>query len=330
MYDGDYVWNGDTDCCINCGYAVFVCDYERGSVCCDNCGCCRDDVLAVVDCTHKDSQRQIGGSARKESYAYGARYEDVASERVFLSSRRKNSPPYKRETYWSERISQWQLKEPDIEDSHWRVIVAKWEEWTGIWWSPDDCGPLPQFPAARWRRGIDGSMRCNLVLTKEMCRQLLWAIDDDIRGRFDGKPIFVKKYLVSVASLHFCCFFGIAHFDKRSFDGECHGTIKWYTFGRAPTHGSVQVALVAHAVGANRFPTQVVHVDAARVPAQVAGFIVFIDRVMTGLQQHNGWVPHAIVVTVLAARLLRVEEGASRSLRVGLNERHLAAAVGER
>lgn len=197
MYDDEYVWNGDPDCCVNCGNGVFVCDYERGSVSCNECGCCRDDVLAVVDCSHADAAGENGARGRKEAYPVGACYEEPSVERAFQNSRRKNSPPYKRETYFSERISQWQLKEPDIDSRDWETIRHKWDEWTGRWWSPDDAGPLPRFAAARWERGASGGMRCNLVLTKEMCRQLLWAIDDDQRSPFNPKPIFVKKYLVS-------------------------------------------------------------------------------------------------------------------------------------
>jgi hypothetical protein len=143
------------------------------------------------------------GGFRKESYPVGARFEEVASEQAFLSSRRKNSPPYKRETYFSERISQWQLTEPDIDEDHWRVINAKWEQWTGRFWSAEYPGPLPRFASARWTRDKRGNMRCNLVLTKEMCRQLLWAIDDEIRAIGNGKPIFVKKYLVSCFNFFF-------------------------------------------------------------------------------------------------------------------------------
>ena len=202
MSNDEYEWNGDPDCCLNCGYNMFECNYATGTVSCLECGCCRDDVLAVVDCTHKDRERANGHGVRQESYPNGAVVEEVDAERIFVNSRRKNSPPYKRETYFSERISQWRLLEPEIDSADWQVIERMWEDFTGKWKSVTG---VPRFKDARWSRAPGDILRCNLVLTKEMCRELLWAIDDRQRAAGIAKPIFVKKYLVS--HFNFCCFF---------------------------------------------------------------------------------------------------------------------------
>lgn len=186
----EYKWNGDPDCCQNCGGSVFVTDYQHGSVSCYSCGCCRDDLVSVVDCPRHDRETADGMGFRQESFTSAAVFEEPDSERAHQRNKRKNSPPYKRETYWSERISQWRLQEPEIEREHWQEITDKWEEFTGRWRIPGDS--LPRFAQARWQNS-----RCNLLLTKELCRQLLWAIDDEIRRVGGRKPIFVKKFLVS-------------------------------------------------------------------------------------------------------------------------------------
>lgn len=190
----EYRWNGDPDCCQNCGGSVFVTDYQHGSVSCLTCGCCRDDLVSVVDCSRREREATDGVGFYQESFPFGSVLEEVGSERTFQRNRRKNSPPYKRETYWSERISQWRLQEPEIEREHWQEITDKWHEFTGLYRLPGE--PLPRFEAARWVLQPDGTVRCNLLLTKELCRQLLWAIDDDIRRVGGRKPIFVKKFLV--------------------------------------------------------------------------------------------------------------------------------------
>ena len=222
--DDVYKWNGDADCCQNCGGGVFVSDYQHGTVACHSCGCCRDDVMAVVDCPRSERTMAGGMGFRQESYTVGAVFEEGDSERVHLRQKRKSSPPYKRETYWSERISQWRLQEPEISRADWQEITDKWNEFTGRYRLEGE--PLPRFEAARWTSLPDGSERCNLVLTKEMCRQLLWAIDDETRRVGVGKPVFVKKFLVSHFNLCWLCFFRIL----RSF--------AMAAFTRSPSAGS--------------------------------------------------------------------------------------------
>jgi len=187
---GDY-----DDNCRNCDTSVFITDYASGVTSCAECGCCRDDLFTVVECSYKQKELAAGFGFREESYLDGPRFEEAAVERNQLFASRKNSPPYKRETYWSERISQWRLQEPCIEENDWQRIVAKWEEFTGKFRGDNE--PLPRFKTACWTRNANGSLACDYVLDKEDCRQLLWAIDGDLKRIGDGKPVFVKKYLVS-------------------------------------------------------------------------------------------------------------------------------------
>ncbi len=85
--------------CGNCGLRDYVVDYARGSVACAGCGACRDMALLV------------GGGGRAatvpyESYANGAYHENFDDAVAEAMARLSNSPPYRRETYFSERISQ--------------------------------------------------------------------------------------------------------------------------------------------------------------------------------------------------------------------------------
>lgn len=101
----------DGDNCRNCGCGEFVADYQRGNVVCVECGC--EDAygqLQVADATYDDCVDAFGcrifAAPPRESVVSGAYFTTPALERAVAASTRKNSPPYKRETYWSERISQ--------------------------------------------------------------------------------------------------------------------------------------------------------------------------------------------------------------------------------
>jgi transcription initiation factor TFIIIB Brf1 subunit/transcription initiation factor TFIIB len=97
--------NGDL--CRNCGSASFVVDFERGDVCCEECGCCDEARLQVAAGTYKETHDAYGGlrvgAAAHETAPTGAIVSDAATERALESKSRHNSPPYRRATYVSER-----------------------------------------------------------------------------------------------------------------------------------------------------------------------------------------------------------------------------------
>ena len=185
------------DCgCENCGSTTLVVDYERGSYCCEECGCVARDPIQVAVGSYKTSHDifgvRVAGAPRDEPVLAGARVTTVAAERM-ANERRKCSPPYRRETYWAERISQCRMLEPAIDEGDLRLILAQYDEFTNKYLT----NPNAVWADAEWKRNDRGALVCNRIIDKEDCRQLLWAIDER-RARVEGaKPVFVKKYLVS-------------------------------------------------------------------------------------------------------------------------------------
>lgn len=181
----------DDGACRNCDGVDFVFDYRTGDVACATCGCCADVVLSVAGASFKESKTALGnpnGRVRVyETAPIGAFVLSVADAKAALRNACSNSPPYRRETYWSERCSQWQMREPEIDEQHMRIIRERWDHMRGRF--ADHNGINPNGSAARWSR--------DHILDKEDCRQLLWSIDNNVStGKFAVKPYFVKKYLV--------------------------------------------------------------------------------------------------------------------------------------
>jgi hypothetical protein len=117
--------------------------------------------------------------------------DDLSGEKA----RCAGSAPYKRRTYFSERLSQWQSREPSIENIDFKEIQALYDEYTGgksqLWKLMSEDNPWRKVPIWQLDREF----------TKEDCRTLLWEIDRR-RAKHGERPYFVKKYLVS-----FFCFF---------------------------------------------------------------------------------------------------------------------------
>ncbi len=190
--------NGDL--CGNCGCSSFVLDYERGDAYCEECGCC-DEARLQKDAagfkeTHDEHGGLLVGACVYETGSSGATVTDAATERAVASKTRHNSPPYRRATYWSERISQWRMVEPNIDAADLQLISDKWAVLTGKYFNPaftfNPHFPAPVFEGCVWERdAVTGVLRCSYVIDKEDCRQLLWAIDEDINSVGDRKPFFV-------------------------------------------------------------------------------------------------------------------------------------------
>lgn len=191
--------------CRNCGHDAYLMDFERGTATCAECGCVDPEPLSVggsgYSRVHDKEGNRLGFVRGYESVRYGAYVESVG-EFIATERRRRapgSSPPYRRETYFAERISQWRMREPAIPAEDWREIVAAFEHFTDKW------GVLGrvEFVGAKWERDILGgpsasgrvhsSLRCNYVIGKDDCRRLLWHIDSqlDALGR---KPYFVVSY----------------------------------------------------------------------------------------------------------------------------------------
>lgn len=93
-------------CCGNCGGAVFATNATSGDVYCIACG--GVDERLLVDAATFDELFDAYGNLRQfrpkgEVYHAGEHREDVGASSNVRSS---NSAPYRRATYWAERISQ--------------------------------------------------------------------------------------------------------------------------------------------------------------------------------------------------------------------------------
>ena len=152
--------------CSECGSYSFTNDYAGGTLVCNACGCCAD-VLRIASCNYKqlydDSGNRRAKAPKVESFPVGQ-----ACGAVFLKPNRRRctgSAPYKRSTYWAERISQWQEREPAIPGKDWCQIQEQYVT-AGR--------PFP--------------------LTKDEIRRLLRSLDIARKDR-GKRPRFVCKYL---------------------------------------------------------------------------------------------------------------------------------------
>ena len=87
------------------------------------------------------------------------------------------------------------------------------------------------------------------------------------------------------------------------------------------------MTLVPHAVEPDRLPNEMIRVNAARVSAQVASFVVFARRQFSIEKQNNARVTQSVIVRILSLGLVRVKKCAIRSLSFGLNQRNFATCV---
>ena len=121
--------------CPSCDGTSFVVDGARGDCICVACGFATSDAGVV----------EANGRLAKKAHL---------ENQIRLAT--TQSAPYRRETYFAERISQWRGAEPTIEYSEWRVIDDTFIQFTQ--------------PGGRWEMGRS-------LMTKDDCRELLWEID---------------------------------------------------------------------------------------------------------------------------------------------------------
>ncbi len=179
--------NGVVGACVECGGRTYCIDYECGESTCVECGCVDScGRLMVSTATFKETFDASG--ARKfaapvqESAVVGAFLEDVDLTLALSRQKNNNSAPYRRETYFAERISQWRCQEPSINAQDFAHIQERYYDFTGRWRLASD----EHNPEWIWEQ--------NRCLSKDECRFLLWDIDNS-RISIGDCPYFVKKYL---------------------------------------------------------------------------------------------------------------------------------------
>ena len=194
----------DGGVCRNCAGTEFVVDYGCGECCCDRCGCVASRLM-VASASYKQvfdlNGTRVDQAPLVEMYSTAAFSTTALDDAVAELFRNKNSAPYKRRTYFSERLSQWQMREPAIDRVDFKEIEDLYEEYNGgkyqAWRTMELDNPWRKVPIWTLDREF----------TKEDCRTLLWEIDRR-RISYNEKPYFVKKYLVSffafLSSRAFC------------------------------------------------------------------------------------------------------------------------------
>lgn len=164
-------------CCGNCGGVVFAANATSGDVYCIACG--GVDERLLVDAATFDELFDAYGNLRQfrakgAVYHAGEHREIVDTPRSFRSS---NSAPYRRATYWAERISQWRQSEPPISDDDWATISHAYIAATSD-------GPVSK----KWD--------LSYVLCKDDIRELLRTCDKQLEAR-KLRTRYVRRYLVS-------------------------------------------------------------------------------------------------------------------------------------
>lgn len=158
--------------CNNCGGSDRFSDNKGGYILCA-CGAVIDTIRIAAPRYKEvfDRNGSIRHNAPKaEAFDYGSFVLDVCPPRI----RKSNSAPYKRLTYWGERLSQWRMREPQIPDNHWNHILDTWE------------------------RVSKGEFDFNAV-DKEFIREILRLVDEELQTT----PRFKKKYLEKWLTIRF-------------------------------------------------------------------------------------------------------------------------------
>lgn len=160
--------------CRNCGGCDFAVDYACGECCCESCGCV-DSRLMVASASFKQTFDLNGTRVEQaplvEMFSQAAFSTTAADELLAERLRATASAPYKRRTYFSERLSQWQSREPAIDRVDFEEIRALYQEYNGgkhqAWKTMSLDNP--------WRKVPIWSL--DRAFSKEDCRTLLWEID---------------------------------------------------------------------------------------------------------------------------------------------------------
>lgn len=154
--------------CSNCGHAIWIVDGTSGDYVCRNCGAVQQGGAILLNVrSAKDRERDYSqGRLVRDEHVQG--FGDPGP------SKRSRSAPYKRITYFSERISQWAQREPPIPEAHWRFIEDAFYQW---------CEARGE-PAAQYKLPTRAQLRRTMVqlpgtklLDKEEVRSILQLVD---------------------------------------------------------------------------------------------------------------------------------------------------------
>ncbi len=170
--------------CEVCGRDDWIPDVQRGDLICRGCGLCQDRIRLGGDSFRQNQARNDGGDHRNlvetaMDFAYPNpnlrpdRMPTLSTKKRSLGSSR--SAPYKRITYFRERLSQWQQTEPGIPESDWSRIVDSY-----LFWAKSQ-RLEPYVPTVEQLKSASGRIPGTILLEKEEIRAIL--VDADTRPR---------------------------------------------------------------------------------------------------------------------------------------------------
>lgn len=127
------------DACINCSFSNWLLDDSRGLFVCGNCGLCGETVSVnnpvhhesngdgapamapnlLFDCLHRRELQIETGPSLEKIQRRGTKRANGK-----LRTKQPKYVPYKKRTYFNERLSQWALTDPDIDDGDWGRICC--------------------------------------------------------------------------------------------------------------------------------------------------------------------------------------------------------------
>jgi len=182
------------DACFNCGRADWAIDPARGDHLCLACGMC-DPFLAV----HGPPTLEDGPEPRHRARAQVPRENDleavVLSGRASLKRKRQHSA-YDRASYVNDRLAQWSLSEPGINEKDWEEIETSFIRFV------IRRGFIPVIPTGEQLRKSRGKQIDHTwLLTKPECREVLEDCDtvreedtDSVGNVLMRRGHFKKKY----------------------------------------------------------------------------------------------------------------------------------------
>lgn len=180
--------------CVNCGADDWTTDEQRGDVVCCVCGLC-DGGVAVLIPTYSEQQQAFESGHCLPSESFRDAAFNVAPPNGFGGKSVRGSPgrTYKRKTYFNERISQWLMAEPRIDDDDWFLICEEWQTRCIVKYGQRTVIPTRRQLRRRNLQPIRGSR----VPTREDIRCILGSCDalkENDPWAEDSETHFVSKY----------------------------------------------------------------------------------------------------------------------------------------
>lgn len=163
-------------CCDECGGSAWSAEVASGSIVCMDCGACGMGRIYGSDLVSARPGGLVnaGGAEAAMQVAPGSRSS-------------ANSTSSNRDSYFTERLAQWAMAEPEIPDRHWEYITDAFEEYQA------EIGLRSRIPLpSELRRSRGRQIAGTYLLTKDEIRTLLTRCDSVMAERGDAFDVGAK------------------------------------------------------------------------------------------------------------------------------------------